>query len=323
MKPEFLAAKHRRTSCAVYGSHRGTVWSCMTSLPLMFEVNAKRKRASSPLPSLFPYLPWTHIEIASGPNAQYTNISHLNCSVSIHIYICRRTKPRPSSSQIVSDWLECGLCDLVHCLHIFLTFTTSVFSRDRARGDANVRQNEIALKPYEITIFYAADQYPPRAKGELAQCTEVFYWLELQVVVLLRQKLVQCHISVDGVNLDSFRRLAKKMVRWKMVQKMVKWQGGNADTDLEADPVFWICLLTFRWSEHWRQTQGQEKGVRQKRKLKRRHYVKRNSADKRVWQTQERYTVGSCLSAANIRKTETKVTDCKMVPVQTDYFSWG
>lgn len=65
----------------------------------------------------------------------------------------------------------------------------------------------------------------PPVKGEVAQCTEVFYWLELQVVVLLRQKLVQRHISVDGMNLNSFRRLAKKKKNGALKEKegMVVW----------------------------------------------------------------------------------------------------
>lgn len=63
------------------------------------------------------------------------------------------------------------------------------------------------------------------------------------------------------------------------------------------------------------------KGVRQKKKKKR--HMTRNSADKRVWRRWERFTAGSCLSAANRRKTEAKVTDCEMVAVQTDSFSLG
>lgn len=64
---------------------------------------------------------------------------------------------------------------------------------------------------------------PSPRRGEVAQCTEVFYWLELQVVVLLRQKLVQRHISVDGVNLDFFRRLAKKNGALKEKEGMADW----------------------------------------------------------------------------------------------------
>lgn len=142
-------------------------------------------------------------------------------------------------------------------------FTTSVFSRGQARRCETTSNSSEAIRDYNILWCRSMPPLPPSpAKGEVAQCTEVFYWLELQVVVLLRQKLVQRHISVDGVNLDSFWCLAKKNCALKekeemevwftFTKKMVKWQGGNAETDLKADSVFWICLLTFRRSEHWR-----------------------------------------------------------------------
>lgn len=165
-------------------------------------------------------------------------------------------------------WIVCfGALPVAQC--IFLTFLTfSVFSRDRARGDADdVRQNEIALKPYEITIFYVADQCP------LPPSPSKRWGGSVHRGVLLTGAPSRCSLEAETCTaphkcgwseprLFSASSKKKKMVRWKRKKgwrfgfpsprKMVKWQGGNADTDLKADPVFWIRLLTFRRSEHWR-----------------------------------------------------------------------